>query len=262
MTSMFQNMFPTLNVQKMNVNDCRRVVLFHYDAETDRIHFRHYFISMKTAGVSKSVKRVVQTKLPNLSNYKDISEYVLKESGLSESEAEDNDESLIPASALGQSAKASVQKRIKLIELGPRMTLNLTKIQDNLCGGEVLYHAFVSKSEEDLKKQKAEHERKQKEKEQRKLEQEKNVEKKKLAAEEHKKRCAPDTGFEEENEEEEEDGNDIAEDAEDFDGSDFGEESDYSEVESDEDDDDKESEDEVYGTSEGEEELGDESEDD
>jgi ribosome biogenesis protein SSF1/2 len=218
---------------------------------------------MKTAGVSKSVKRVVQTKLPNLSNYKDISEYVLKESGLSESEAEDNDESLIPASALGQSAKASVQKRIKLIELGPRMTLNLTKIQDNLCGGEVLYHAFVSKSEEDLKKQKVEHERKQKEKEQRKLEQEKNVEKKKLAAEEHKKRCAPDTGFEEENEEEEEDRNDIAEDAEDFDGSDFGEESDYSEVESDEeDDDDKESEDEVYGTSEGEEELGDESEDD
>lgn len=31
---------------------------------------------------------------------------------------------------------------IRLQELGPRLTLRLTKIQEQLCSGEVLFHAF------------------------------------------------------------------------------------------------------------------------
>ena len=31
---------------------------------------------------------------------------------------------------------------IRLVELGPRLTLSLLKIEEGLCDGEVLYHSF------------------------------------------------------------------------------------------------------------------------
>lgn len=40
MTSMFQNMFPSLNVTKVKLNAIRRCVLLNYDAETKTIDFR------------------------------------------------------------------------------------------------------------------------------------------------------------------------------------------------------------------------------
>ena len=43
-TSMFQNMFPTINVAKVKLNSIRRCVLINYNKETGLIDFRHYTI--------------------------------------------------------------------------------------------------------------------------------------------------------------------------------------------------------------------------
>lgn len=38
----------------------------------------------------------------------------------------------------------------RLYELGPRLTLQLTKIEEDIDEGEVLYHAYITKSPKEL----------------------------------------------------------------------------------------------------------------
>jgi ribosome biogenesis protein SSF1/2 len=54
------------------------VVLLHNDPETDTIELRHYEITVKPTGLSKSVKRLLKTDIPDLSKFDDISDYILR----------------------------------------------------------------------------------------------------------------------------------------------------------------------------------------
>jgi ribosome biogenesis protein SSF1/2 len=65
-------------LNQTKVDDCKRVVLFHFDKEKKRIFFRHYLITTTPVGLSKSVKRVLQFRVQELNRYEDISEYVLE----------------------------------------------------------------------------------------------------------------------------------------------------------------------------------------
>lgn len=81
----------------MNLSKCKRVVLFNLvknkDGEEEAIEFRHYGVSSRQRDVNKVIKRVVNSKkIPNLSRYNDISDYLLHQQGggfTSESEADD-----------------------------------------------------------------------------------------------------------------------------------------------------------------------------
>lgn len=44
-----------------------------------------------------------------------------------------------------------VMSACRLTEVGPRMSLQLIKIEDGVCSGEVLFHEFVSKTPEELR---------------------------------------------------------------------------------------------------------------
>lgn len=72
----------------------------------------------------------------------------------------------------------SNQSAIRLTEIGPRMTLELVKIEDGLCDGEVLYHTYVSKTPEEISELRQRNTEKKRLKEQRKREQEENVKRK------------------------------------------------------------------------------------
>jgi ribosome biogenesis protein SSF1/2 len=39
---------------------------------------------------------------------------------------------------------------MKLIELGPRMDLELFKVENGMCEGDVLYHKFETKSKQEI----------------------------------------------------------------------------------------------------------------
>ena len=43
----------------------------------------------------------------------------------------------------------------RLTELGPRLTLQLVKVEEGICDGEVMFHEFIHKTEEELKAQQA-----------------------------------------------------------------------------------------------------------
>lgn len=89
MASAFQNAFPALNVHVMKLKDARRVVLLHYDKEEQTIEFRHYLITTTQLGLQKSVKRLLQRKITDMGDEQDIADYILSQTGATESDAED-----------------------------------------------------------------------------------------------------------------------------------------------------------------------------
>ncbi|KAJ8663183.1 hypothetical protein O0I10_001360 [Lichtheimia ornata] len=153
MAAMLQNMFPAIDVQTMKLSQTRRVLLFNYNEETGKIDMRHYSIGVKATGVSKSIKRIVEMSLPDMSKYDDISDYVMKEAIISESDVEDGPESTVTLAQNmhGRNNRKNEQRAVRLQEIGPRLTLDLIKIENGMCGGEVLYHKYVRKTEEQIK---------------------------------------------------------------------------------------------------------------
>jgi len=149
-SSMFQNMFPSINVTSVKVNTIRRCVLINLDNKTQKMEFRHYTIKVVPVGMSKPLKKIVQGKVPNLSRYQDMSEYLAGGGALSESEAEDDPEIsrvTLPQGLSSRGNMSSEQSSVRLVELGPRMTMSLVKIEEGMHDGEVLYHKFVEKTE-------------------------------------------------------------------------------------------------------------------
>ena len=82
----------------------------------------------------------------------------------------------------------SEQSSVRLVELGPRITMDLIKIEEGMLDGEVLYHRLVQKTDEEKKAIKIAREKRRKEKERRKSEQESNVKKKERDKEDHKQK--------------------------------------------------------------------------
>ncbi|VEN49908.1 unnamed protein product [Callosobruchus maculatus] len=180
MASMFQNMFPTINLLTVDLNTVRRCVLLNYNPATKLIDFRHYNIRVVPVGISKGVKKVVQGKVPDLSKCNDIAEFFTKAGMLSESEAEDDPQHqvTVPQKLKSRGNVEEGKSAIRLTELGPRLTLSLIKIEDGLLDGEVLYHDLIHKSEEEREEIQRKRELKKKLKEKRKRIQEENKKKK------------------------------------------------------------------------------------
>ncbi|XP_078051063.1 brix domain-containing protein peter pan isoform X2 [Augochlora pura] len=187
--SMFQNMFPTINLTSVNLSTIRRCLCLNYNPTSKTIDLRHYAIRVVPVGLSKGIKKIVQAKIPNLSKCDDFSEFLTKGT-VSESEAEDDPASQVtlPQTLSSRGNHASNTSAIRLSELGPRLTLELIKIEDGLLDGEVLFHEYVHKSEEEKLLIKKKREEKKKLKEKRKKIQEQNKRRKDKEKEEHKEK--------------------------------------------------------------------------
>ncbi|EFO86426.1 hypothetical protein CRE_01216 [Caenorhabditis remanei] len=178
-----QNMFPSINVDTLQIGSLKRCLIVSYDEETDEISMRHYAIRVVASGLNKSVRKLVQAEktmgknIPNLSTYKDISDYFLNPGQLSDSEFEgDQQEVELPQSISEQSGCGAGQKsNVRLHEIGPRLTLELTKIEEGIDEGEVLYHKHHAKTPDELIKLRAHMEKKKQMKKRREQESEQRV---------------------------------------------------------------------------------------
>ena len=142
--------------------------------------------------------------MPNLNKLEDVADYILDPSAAasgftsgSETEAEtDAEVEVLNTSArkmISRKKAAAIQKRgedpntvrnvekkaVKLVELGPRLRLRMTKVEDGVCSGKIMWHEYISKTKEEEKEQDVVWEQKRQEKEERKRIQKENVEKKK-----------------------------------------------------------------------------------
>lgn len=191
MATMFQNMFPSINVHKVSLNAIKRCVLLNYDPVSQEIEFRHYSLKVVPVGMSKGVKKLMQERFPNMSKLEDISELLIKGANLSESEPElDGEHNIteLPQVYSGRGNMKSQQSAVRLTEIGPRMTVQLVKIEEGMGQGNILYHAVITKTEEEIQEILNRKEAQLKEKEKRRKNQEQNVAQKKEKWEENKKK--------------------------------------------------------------------------
>eukprot|EP00903_Cladosiphon_okamuranus_P016672 g15373.t1 len=181
-----QNMFPSINVATVKLQDCRRVVMFNLDKANGTVEMRHYAVRATPTGITKAIKKVVQAKVPDLHALDDISEYVAGGmAGASDSEMEDEESKItLPDDYVGRGNVKSQKSSIRLQELGPRLSLELMKVERGLCEGEVLYHSYVTKTAEEITAQRVKVEKRDSLKRKRREEQAENVARKKQEAEE------------------------------------------------------------------------------
>ncbi|KAF2202353.1 Brix-domain-containing protein [Delitschia confertaspora ATCC 74209] len=216
-TDMFQGLFPPIDPQATPLHTIKRVLLLSRESPSEgdngtcTINMRHYAITTKVTGLPKPIRRlhaaekIINSKekkrsaLPNLGNLEDVAEYMLDPSAAGYTSASDTEietdaevEVTAPVArkvlSKKERAKApvranrgtrKVEKRaVKLVELGPRLKLRLTKVEEDICSGKVLWHEFVNKSEKEVKEMDALWEKRKKEKEERRRIQRENIEKK------------------------------------------------------------------------------------
>lgn len=158
--------------------------------------------------------------LPNLSKLQDIADYMIggeggdgyMTEGTSGSEVETDAEvevletaprKVLTAKARATAAAAASEEKdpqnpveradnverraVKLVELGPRMRLRMTKVEDGICSGKVMWHEYVHKTKEEIKELEKRWEQRRREKEARKKQQKENVEKKRKSKAEEEK---------------------------------------------------------------------------
>ena len=152
----FQNMFPPVNVQTARLKECTRVVLFHLNAEEGTVEVRHFAIRGEPAGLTPAVKNLVRAHggsaagagrraLPNLRDVDDIADFVLDAASRgAASDTEDEASRPVPVpQGLGQkaaeAAAADEHRKVRLSELGPRLTLQLVRVEKGVCSGDVMF---------------------------------------------------------------------------------------------------------------------------
>eukprot|EP00258_Populus_trichocarpa_P002634 XP_002302711.3 peter Pan-like protein [Populus trichocarpa] len=148
-TVMFQKIFPAIDINTVKLSSCQRIVLLNYNKDTKLIDFRHYSIKLQPVGVSRRLRKFVQNRqVPDLRNLQDVSDFVTKAGYGSESEGDDEAATVTLANDLGRVNKASTKSAVKLQEIGPRMVLQLVKIEEGLCSGDVIFSEYGTASEQ------------------------------------------------------------------------------------------------------------------
>ncbi|KAK7077906.1 hypothetical protein SK128_022087 [Halocaridina rubra] len=195
---MFLDMFPTITPKKASPNKIKRCCLLHYDEDKKQFDLRHYAIRIVPVEVCRGLKKLMGSKVPNLSKFKDVSDLITKSGMLSDSEAEDDPNARVTVPHLGKNKKkigVPLKSSIRLHELGPRLTLEIYKIENGLLDGQVLYHSFIEKTDEEKIQLLQARRAKKKLRLKRKQEQEENIAEKKNKKLEHKKKCLEGMGM-------------------------------------------------------------------
>ena len=185
------------------------------------LNLRHYAITTKQTGLSSGIRRLnaaekllrarkTKRALPNLGKLEDVAGYLLDPSAAtggftsgSESEVEtDAEVEILETNAkkvlnkqqmaalrcdnskksLSRQAPRVEKRAVKLIELGPRIKMRMTKVEEGVCGGKVMWHEYMNKTMEEVKEMDRIWEARRKLRNERKRVQKENIERKQSAA--------------------------------------------------------------------------------
>ena len=182
-------------------------LLFNLNFEEDsngkcvpHVEFRHFDIDIEKHSIKKTISNIINNKKTDLSNFRNISEYILKQSGYTS--CSDNEEPNLGVCSVIKDEELKSEKvkpnlegndddkdkiKVKLYELGPRFNLKIHKIEEGFLKGNILYHSVMKKSKKEIKELMEKLKNKKKLKKNRKTEQENNISKKKEGMTEEEK---------------------------------------------------------------------------
>ena len=183
---MFQSFFPPVNLGEVQMKKFKRVVLINLNLNNNNIpelEFRHYDIDMYKYSVKKTISNIINDlgKTKDLSNFNNISDYILKHTGYSS--CSDNEEEG-QCEIIDEKNKTNEKTQIKLKEIGPRLNLSIFKIQEGFFKGNVVFHSLIKKSKKEIYEILTDKKNKEKEKKERQKIQDKNVKEKEIKKQE------------------------------------------------------------------------------
>jgi ribosome biogenesis protein SSF1/2 len=113
--SMFQGLFPELNLGQCDLTLMKRVIIVS-KSEDDVISLRHYRIQKRDLQLTPALKAIVDGRIPDLSEYESIDDYVLE--GL-------------------QTRRKDTKPKcaVHLQEIGPRLDFTFTQVETGVFGG-------------------------------------------------------------------------------------------------------------------------------
>lgn len=152
LTSTFQNLFPAVSAHTTPVSSIRRVLLCNRiplltpdgDEDGHVIDIRHFSISTKPVGQPRAVRKTsakAAASLPNLAKFEDVADFVLSGNGYDSASEVEEDEKV----EIGKQGGPQ-QRAIRLSEIGPRLRLELVKVEEGMCDGKVMFHRYVHKT--------------------------------------------------------------------------------------------------------------------
>ncbi|KAL0219677.1 hypothetical protein P9112_005330 [Eukaryota sp. TZLM1-RC] len=171
MSTTFQQVLPPLDVSTVKLSQCKRVLLVHKTPD-DQVEIRHYSIASTKPSSSRILSSLAKNSLPkNIGQVEDVAQ-ILNDAGY-QSEVEEEEKG---------------KSRVKLVEIGPRLSCSLYKVEEGVCEGGVLFHEYQSKSAEEVQELKEKEQiRKQRKREMEKVRQKRREEAERKVHEEKEK---------------------------------------------------------------------------
>ncbi|KAL7717577.1 Brix domain-containing protein [Entamoeba marina] len=111
-----QQMFPPIQASVVKLDTYKRALLFSYDAETDTIHMRHY---------------AIRTRKPTRDDI-----------GKETDETFEEEKVVLPVDFNGNENVQKKKSFVRLIDIGPRLSLKLLSIYSDFLKGKVLYRLY------------------------------------------------------------------------------------------------------------------------
>lgn len=189
----FQAMFPSIDVSTVKLKDCRRVLLVNFNEASELVDIRHYYVKAEPIDASRTVKKLIKARVPNLRECVDVAEVIesklsFDNDGGATSDSEGEDATVSLSGNFGVGNRKGKRSAVKLVELGPRLCLKLLKVEDGLFEGETTYHRFQTRTEAEVSAQRQQVEEGKKLLEERRRIQQENVERKRKKEEERAER--------------------------------------------------------------------------
>lgn len=208
-STMLQSIFPPLNLNELTISQAQKAIVFNLDLNKlgePIIEMRHFDIDTEKASTKKTISNILNMKKQDLSGYKNIAEYILKQSGFTDcsDNEEDNEVNIIHGNTnklvesmndedkdkdeedkkkkkYGEKKQPKVSDnamKVRLHEIGPRLSLSLLKIEEGFFKGNVAFHDIIQKSKKEILEKSKELKEKKLAKQKRREEQEENVRRK------------------------------------------------------------------------------------
>ena len=148
-----KGLIPPIDISKINTKTCRRVVLFNYNADSNKLSIRHYRVKIDSASSSSTtessssacaaiLKSRKSSKIPNLGKLVSLADLIkttsTPDATSTNSGGEDEENCLVEIYGKKSSTKKS-KAQLKLVEIGPRLECTLSRVFSGVEEGTVLF---------------------------------------------------------------------------------------------------------------------------
>jgi ribosome biogenesis protein SSF1/2 len=146
-----KGLIPPIDISKINTKTCRRVVLFNYNTDSNKLSIRHYRVKIDSASSSSTesssacaaiLKSRKSSKIPNLGKLVSLSDLIKTTStpdATSTNGGEDEEENCQVEIYGKKSSTKKSKAQLKLVEIGPRLECILSRVFSGVEEGTVLF---------------------------------------------------------------------------------------------------------------------------